>query len=293
MRNYVYGEHCPVYNPWRRSVLARANHSWFQTRLKSSNFQFRKLGKYHECPSTAGFVGWHFGYAMNGSKLVDKLRSFAHTHDAFVRDILSMSDPEAELTRRAKSCVDVHNRSGHYALASFDGVLPTVPGWPRHPASWQAADFFGSPDAVNAELALSARLLAAAKENLRKALRNASLPSIAFLPQHYVWDAVGPGMAESLWENEKAAHQWAFQVHANEQKLHRLRELIVAHRLGSLVPVREEARRVLTCCQGPRAVPEVRGARELLKEEPCRCQAQPHGGASSGRPLTYVCKVSK
>lgn len=283
LRDHIYGEHCPVYYPpWRRSVLARANHSWFQTKLKSSNFQFRKLGRHHECPSTMGYVGWHFGYAMNSSKLVNKLRSFAHTHDPFVRLILNLSDPEAELTRRAKSCTDVHNFSGHYALAPFDGVLPMLPGWPRHPASWQAADFIGSPDAVNGELAVSERLLAAAKDNLRKALRNASSISIAFRPQHYVWDAVGPGMTESLRETEKTAHQWAFQIHANEQKVHRLRELICAHGLGTL-PVREEACRVLKCCQRPPAVQEVRGARELLQDQPCTCQAQPNGGGRSGR----------
>lgn len=139
-RMYVYGERCAAQAPsWSRAVLFNTSSSYLPDALKASpNLQLRNLAKTKSvagCPSTEEYVSWHLTYFMPTAKLLNKLRTFSHSGESFIRAITSPANgtAEAAVERRVRSCLDVHGRRYGPVWAAFDGVLPPLPGWPRHP----------------------------------------------------------------------------------------------------------------------------------------------------------------
>ena len=140
LRNYVYSEYCTNgWPPWHRSVLFRAGSGWFEKALRNrcpwsrsvalETFQIRMVP---DCPHTTSFVGWHFGSFMSSPAIVNKLKSFSHTTETFVRAIINSNDSVGEIQHRAKNCVDVRGRWGRRAWPPYDGVLPELDHWPRN-----------------------------------------------------------------------------------------------------------------------------------------------------------------
>lgn len=142
LRNYVYSEYCTNgVPPWHRSVLFRAGSGWFEKALRDrcpwsrsvalEAFQMR-MASDETCPPTTSFVGWHFGNFMSSPAIVNKLKSFSHTTETFVRAIINSNDSVGEIQHRAKNCVDVRGRTGRKAWPPYDGVLPELDHWPRN-----------------------------------------------------------------------------------------------------------------------------------------------------------------
>ena len=135
LRNFVYGERCPAtYPPWSRSVLFRARSGWL-TKHMSPSLQLRKLAKGQDCGATSRWLGWHFGYFMSTKRILHKLSNFAHAHDPFIKRITHGAEPQSEMDRRVRNCLDVHGRRYGPAWAAYDGKLPAEPGWPRNPVA--------------------------------------------------------------------------------------------------------------------------------------------------------------
>ncbi len=176
-RLYYYSEHCPSSSskskwagPWRRSVLFRARSGFLtyfedQQRLigeldesghdngNGSSLELRKLYRLTDphnsslmCKPTEGFVGWHLSYFFDSSVIAAKLASFAHHLD--FRSILSLNSSAllAHLDRSAHKCLEMRGQPQFQmnlerAAVPFDGVLPSLSGWPRHPQAPTLAHF--------------------------------------------------------------------------------------------------------------------------------------------------------
>ena len=168
LRNFVYGERCPAtYPPWARSVLFRARSGWLQKHM-GPNLQLRKLAKGKDCESSADWLGWHFGYFMSTDRVLHKLTNFAHAHDPFIMRITRGQDPEADVERRIRNCLDVHGRRYGPLWAAYDGRLPAEPGWPRNPAAPQLFNLSrleAEKRIVEAEVARASRRTSAAGPN--------------------------------------------------------------------------------------------------------------------------------
>ena len=144
MRVYVYGEHCPATWPdWSRSVLFRASSGWFGNMVQAKTiggFQLRRLAG-RSCGVLRRWSGWHFGYFMPSEKILKKYHSFAHAHDTYVFKIVNSTKPLELIDKKAKNCVDIHGRQYGPSFTAFDGRLPPLQGWPRHPSSPEATYF--------------------------------------------------------------------------------------------------------------------------------------------------------
>ena len=135
MRMYVYGELCAAVWPlWAKAVLFNASSGWLQSMVKEKpDLQLRNMVK--TCPSSRSYMGWHLTYFTTTSRVLNKLRTFSHSTEKFVRAITSPKNgtAEAEIERRISKCKDVRSNRMGPLWSAFDGRLPPLPGWPRHP----------------------------------------------------------------------------------------------------------------------------------------------------------------
>ena len=134
LRMMVYGERCWTSEGWGRSIIFNATSEWFPDRLKRfPSLQLRAKDRMRQaCPRLRGLSGWHMTYFMDTAHLLEKLRTFSHSMEAFVRAITQAKDPSAAMEKRVRTCTSVHGRAYGARVASYDGKLPQVEGWPRH-----------------------------------------------------------------------------------------------------------------------------------------------------------------
>ena len=134
LRLFVYSEHCPCYNVrWTRSTLA--SRAWVERFLLGHNLtaQLRKMEHHAGCRVSANPLGWHFSYAFDSAQIVHKLKSFLHAHDGPIRSITARSDAARIVDARVRRCIDTRGLAHQAVWSAFDGRLPSLPGWPRHP----------------------------------------------------------------------------------------------------------------------------------------------------------------
>ena len=110
-------------------------------------------------------------YFMDTSHLLEKLRTFSHSMEGFVRAITQAKDPAAIMEKRVRNCISVHGRAYGAHIASYDGKLPQVAGWPRHALAPNASSI--TVEQLLAENTTHAASLLAEEE---KAARAASAP---------------------------------------------------------------------------------------------------------------------
>lgn len=139
LRSYYYGEHCPR-KPTATNLVFRTD-SKFLAHTLASGYQLRSLkdgdpNYPRACPWLPSFVGWHFSYAMPTSQILHKVQSFSHYNDSFARDLLANPNAAEVIDERVRRCDDIFGRArypGHREGKAFDGKLPWLPGWPKHP----------------------------------------------------------------------------------------------------------------------------------------------------------------
>jgi hypothetical protein len=134
LRMMLYGERCWTSEVWGRSIIFNATSQWFPERLKRfPSLQLRAKDRMRlACPRLQGLSGWHMTYFMDTAHLLEKLRTFSHSMEGFVRAITQAKDPSATMEKRVRTCTSVHGRTYGAHIASYDGKLPHVMGWPRH-----------------------------------------------------------------------------------------------------------------------------------------------------------------
>lgn len=112
LRNFVYGEHCPAtFPPWARSVLFRVGSNWLNRSIAQQGperFQLRKQSR--ACAPSRQWLGWHFGYFMDTTHIINKLNSFAHRYDGFIQSMLKAKDTAVAVEKKVSNCLDVHGR---------------------------------------------------------------------------------------------------------------------------------------------------------------------------------------
>ena len=134
LRMMLYGERCWTSEVWGRSIIFNATSQWFPERLKRfPSLQLRAKDRMRlACPRLQGLSGWHMTYFMDTAHLLEKLHTFFHSMEGFVRAITQAKDPGATMEKRVRTCTSVHGRTYGAHIASYDGKLPHVMGWPRH-----------------------------------------------------------------------------------------------------------------------------------------------------------------
>ena len=146
MRAYYYSEMCQYKRDWTNALLLRTDGPTFATivkegeQLRSSSTFVRGLCR---CISRTELVGWHFSHAMSTASILHKLRSYSHSKDAQQRKLNSLpTNVSTQLVEdRIRKCDDLLGRAGVIFQAkesAFDGVLPPIAGWPRHPQAPRA-----------------------------------------------------------------------------------------------------------------------------------------------------------
>ena len=137
LRSYYYGEHCILPKPGGRALMFRTDSVWFHNAVQHTS-EFRngiRLG----CHKRTTFDGWHFSYALSTAQIITKLRtiSMPPSHQQKRDELFSLSGDalKAEVERRVHNCADILDRPTpmRYEGSPHDGVLPPLPGWPRHP----------------------------------------------------------------------------------------------------------------------------------------------------------------
>lgn len=136
LRFYYYGQHCPMRSKWERAIIFRSNSSFF-TKAVRRHAELRATDAWTRdaCPSSGECMGWHFSYAFKTAEILQKLRSFSHANDGFVRALFD-GNVTAIIEDRISRCEDLFGRAHESAgmqSSAFDGHLPQLPGWPRHP----------------------------------------------------------------------------------------------------------------------------------------------------------------
>lgn len=136
LRFYYYGEHCPMRSKWVRAIIFRSSSSFFTTAVhRQAELRATDTWTRDACPPSRKWMGWHFSYALKTADILQKLRSFAHAKDGFVSALLA-GNVTAKIEDRISRCADLFGRAGETAgmqSSAFDGHLPQLPGWPRHP----------------------------------------------------------------------------------------------------------------------------------------------------------------
>lgn len=143
LKHTYYSPRC-FFGPWGRGGTlvhtgSRTFKSWM-TRRRSA----RALNEiYRGAPCATHndhrhrFHGWHLSYAMNTSAIRQKLRSFSHAKDRFVRTTLQQND--SYFDTQAANCFDLFNRIGERGVC-IDKYLPPRIGWPVHPLGARNCD---------------------------------------------------------------------------------------------------------------------------------------------------------
>ena len=81
-------------------------------------------------------MGWHFSYAMDTTRMMEKLTRFSHSDDAHVRRFVNGTSAQVRrwIEEKVSACSHFFTSSGlAYRHTPYDGQLPTLKGWPRHP----------------------------------------------------------------------------------------------------------------------------------------------------------------
>ena len=137
LRSYYYGEHCTQKKPGGRAVMFRVDGTWFRKILRNE----QQIRNTLDCSQSKTFSGWHLSYAISTEAILEKIRtiSMPPSHAQQRAKLLSLPNEsaiKAEVERRVRGCLDILERpesSWILAQVPHDGVLPPVPGWPRHP----------------------------------------------------------------------------------------------------------------------------------------------------------------
>ena len=137
LRNFYYSEYCAnARTRWAPGVLFRARGGWFENQMLRARGRWNREMRRKMmagCHMTHGWVGWHFGYFLNSSRILRKLKSFSHNAERYVQDILKSKDPLARVDEMVGNCTDVRGATGRHIWQPYDGRLPEeATGLVRH-----------------------------------------------------------------------------------------------------------------------------------------------------------------
>ena len=141
LRSFYYGEACPK-GLWMRSLLFHTASSFFAAAVRAGvelRFTTSPSRLIHDhCTPSEVLLGWHLSFASDTDGILRKLRGFSHAYDPGVRALLGLPNVTAVIDDRVRHCVDVLGRPTKKKYqgvvhSAFDGKLPWLPGWPRHP----------------------------------------------------------------------------------------------------------------------------------------------------------------
>ena len=155
LRHYWFGEHCVKVTPggrtskgWTQPLIVDTGSPWFG-RLRQGLVVLRYDGgggsafgvesHFKDCWATPAMMGWHFSYAMDTDRMMQKLTSFGHSDDMQVRKFVNGTPAQVRVRIEAKvrTCAHFFATAAHPGLAyrrsPYDGHLPALKGWPRHP----------------------------------------------------------------------------------------------------------------------------------------------------------------
>ena len=142
LRFFYYGEHCPK-GLWSRSLIFHTASPFFTAAVRGG-VELRNIGlRSHPlvrraCTHSEPSLGWHFSYNMDTVSVLRKLRGFSHAHDQVVQELLHHENATQIVDDRVRHCIDLFDRASKKKYqgvirAPFDGRLPWLSGWPRHP----------------------------------------------------------------------------------------------------------------------------------------------------------------
>ena len=152
LRHYWFGEHCVKVSPegktskgWTQPLIVDTGSPWFERIRRrlvvlrydggGGDWGLRDFAK--ECSATTPMMGWHFSYAMDTTdRVVDKLTRFSHSDDAHVRTFLNGTPAQVRrrIEEKVSTCSHFFTTPGlAFRRTPYDGKLPALKGWPRHP----------------------------------------------------------------------------------------------------------------------------------------------------------------
>ena len=139
-------------------MLVRTDSSAFSQTILTKKLPMRGAEHYwpardrRTCQTAEGLHGWHLSYFFDTDAIIRKMETYNHNDDVKVQRLLRM--PLAERTRiiehRVAHCIDPFNTRQRinptlaknnvtFQEAAYDGKMPPVPGWPRHPLAPERA----------------------------------------------------------------------------------------------------------------------------------------------------------
>ena len=154
LRFYLYGIHCAVHSntPWMMSMLVRTDSDAFKTNLRKrlpmrgATVGYWPAAEQRLCRAAPGLQGWHLSDFFNTSMLVRKFETYNHNDDTLIQGLLQLPPMKRDmvLEDRVERCIDARNQkqrlnpllqklNASYMIEPYDGRMPPVPGWPRHP----------------------------------------------------------------------------------------------------------------------------------------------------------------
>ena len=150
LRHFWFGEHCVKVSPdgktskgWTQPLIVDTSSPWFgRIRRQLSVLRYDSSGAWgpgdsaEECQAPPEMMGWHFSYAMDTTRMMEKLTRFSHSDDAHVRKFVNGTSAQVRrwIEEKVSACSHFFTSSGlAYRHTPYDGQLPTLKGWPRHP----------------------------------------------------------------------------------------------------------------------------------------------------------------
>ena len=149
LRHYWFGEHCVKVTPagktskgWTQPLIVDTGSPWFgriRRELVILRHEWGTENHYKDCWAPPAMMGWHFSYAMDTNRVMQKLKGFSHSDDMQVRKFVNGTAAQVRrrIEERVGTCTHFFATTVHPGLAyrrtPYDGQLPALKGWPRHP----------------------------------------------------------------------------------------------------------------------------------------------------------------
>ena len=150
LRHFWFGEHCVKVSPdgktskgWTQPLIVDTGSPWFEhSRRWLSVLRYDSSGAWgagnpaKECWAPPEMMGWHFSYAMDTTRMMEKLTRFSHSDDAHVRRFVNGTSAQVRrwIEEKVRACTHFFTSTGlAYRHTPYDGQLPALKGWPRHP----------------------------------------------------------------------------------------------------------------------------------------------------------------
>eukprot|EP00223_Ostreococcus_mediterraneus_P000918 CAMPEP_0179719136 /NCGR_PEP_ID=MMETSP0938-20121108/3271_1 /TAXON_ID=548131 ORGANISM="Ostreococcus mediterraneus, Strain clade-D-RCC1107" /NCGR_SAMPLE_ID=MMETSP0938 /ASSEMBLY_ACC=CAM_ASM_000576 /LENGTH=290 /DNA_ID=CAMNT_0021592965 /DNA_START=247 /DNA_END=1119 /DNA_ORIENTATION=+ len=126
LRFYYYCLSCKRGN-WSMQSLFRTDGSWYRETLISKGYKDIRGA----CEESHALMGWHVSYALSTRKIIEKMQSFSHHEDSFVRKLVDNPERESIIRQRVEMCVDIYDRAISPS-PQVDEKVPKLRGLPSN-----------------------------------------------------------------------------------------------------------------------------------------------------------------